>query len=298
MKKIILILLIIFPLTSCSKKESSGIKNENFSNTLRDVEYITKKYVNYDKDAKANMLSIIDNDEYFQARIKTNKEKELKSYIKEKSSGNKKLKWIYDNFDKLNYGEKVLVGNDDDACDYVYNCHNNKKDFNFFDGQSLNLHRKTPYYLQWDNRWAYDNLIGDDNIGIAGCGPTSMAMVLSRLFDDEKINPKLIAQDAKNHMTGDGVYWSFFEFEAKKYKVKIEDIENTEKDLKNALKKGPIVVSVKQGYFTTGGHIMVIDSMKDDKLLINDPNSIKNSKIEWPYKDIQDQFVKLWLMYK
>ena len=298
MKKIILILLIIFPLTSCSKKESSGIKNENFSNTLRDVEYITKKYVNYDKDAKANMLSIIDNDEYFQARIKTNKEKELKSYIKEKSSGNKKLKWIYDNFDKLNYGEKVLVGNDDDACDYVYNCHNNKKDFNFFDGQSLNLHRKTPYYLQWDNRWAYDNLIGDDNIGIAGCGPTSMAMVLSRLFDDEKINPKLIAQDAKNHMTEDGVYWSFFEFEAKKYKVKIEDIENTEKDLKNALKKGPIVVSVKQGYFTTGGHIMVIDSMKDDKLLINDPNSIKNSKIEWPYKDIQDQFVKLWLMYK
>ncbi|WP_236785576.1 C39 family peptidase [Anaerococcus ihuae] len=298
MKKIILILLIIFPLTSCSKKENSGIKNENFSNTLRDVEYITKKYVNYDKDAKANMLSIIDNDEYFQARIKTNKEKELKSYIKEKSSGNKKLKWIYDNFDKLNYGEKVLVGNDDDACDYVYNCHNNKKDFNFFDGQSLNLHRKTPYYLQWDNRWAYDNLIGDDNIGIAGCGPTSMAMVLSRLFDDEKINPKLIAQDAKNHMTEDGVYWSFFEFEAKKYKVKIEDIDNTEKDLKNALKKGPIVVSVKQGYFTTGGHIMVIDSMKDDKLLINDPNSIKNSKIEWPYKDIQDQFVKLWLMYK
>lgn len=298
MKKIILILLIIFPLTSCSNKEKSGIKNENFSNTLRDVEYITKKYVNYDKDAKANMLSIIDNDKYLQARIKTNKEEDLKSYIKEKSSGNKKLKWIYDNFDKLNYGEKVLVGNDDDACDYVYNCHNNKKDFKFFDGQTINLHRKTPYYLQWDNRWAYDNLIGDDNIGIAGCGPTSMAMVLSRLFDDEKINPKLIAQDAKNHMTEDGIYWSFFEFEADKYKVKIEDIDNTEEDLKNALKKGPLIVSVKQGYFTTGGHIMVIDSIKDDKLLINDPNSIKNTKIEWPYKDIQDQIVKLWLIYK
>lgn len=298
MKKIILILLIIFPLTSCSNKEKSGIKNENFSNTLRDVEYITKKYVNYDKDAKANMLSIIDNDKYLQARIKTNKEEDLKSYIKEKSSVNKKLKWIYDNFDKLNYGEKVLVGNDDDACDYVYNCHNNKKDFKFFDGQTINLHRKTPYYLQWDNRWAYDNLIGEDNIGIAGCGPTSMAMILSRLFDDEKINPKLIAQDAKNHMTEDGVYWSFFEFEADKYKVKIEDIDNTEEDLKNALKKGPLIVSVKQGYFTTGGHIMVIDSIKDDQLLINDPNSIKNTKIEWPYKDIQDQIAKLWLIYK
>lgn len=85
------------------------------------------------------MLSIIDNDKYLQARIKTNKEEDLKSYIKEKSSGNKKLKWIYDNFDKLNYGEKVLVGNDD-ACDFVYSSHNNKNDFNFYDGQTINLH--------------------------------------------------------------------------------------------------------------------------------------------------------------
>ena len=43
---------------------------------------------------------------------------------------------------------------------------------------------------------------------------------------------------------------------------------------------------------------MVIDSVKDDNFLINDPNSIKNSKIEWPYQDIQDQIVKLWLIYK
>lgn len=298
MKKIILILLLIFPLSACSTKEKSEIKNENFSNTLRDVEFITKKYINHDKNAKANMLSIIDKDMYHQAKIKTNKDKDLKSYIKEKSSGNNKLKWIYDNFDKLTYGEKVLVGNDDDACDFVYNSHNNKNDFNFYDGQTINLHRKTPFYLQWDNRWAYDKLIDDDNIGIAGCGPTSMSMVLSRLLDDEKINPKLIAKDAKNHMTNDGVYWSFFEFEADKYKVKIADIDNTEKDIKQALKKGPIIVSVKHGYFTTGGHIMVIDSVKDDKFLINDPNSIKNSKIEWPYQDIQDQIVKLWLIYK
>ena len=45
MKKIILILLLIFPMSACSTKEKSEIKNENFSNTLRDVEFITKKYI-------------------------------------------------------------------------------------------------------------------------------------------------------------------------------------------------------------------------------------------------------------
>ena len=63
-------------------------------------------------------------------------------------------------------------------------------------------------------------------------------------------------------------------------------------------KKSPVIVSVKHWYFTTVGHIIVIDSIKDDKFLINNPNFIKNSKIEWPYQDIQDQIVKLWLIYK
>ena len=35
-------LIINFPLTSCSKKESSETKNENFSKTLKDVEFIIK----------------------------------------------------------------------------------------------------------------------------------------------------------------------------------------------------------------------------------------------------------------
>ncbi len=298
MKKIVVTVLLIFSLTSCTKKENSSIKSENFSNTLRDIENITKKHLNYDKNAKADMLEIIDKDKYYEAKIKTDKEKELKSYIHNNIKGNKKLKWIYENFDKLEIMEKILIGNDVDTCDFIYNLHNGKKDFEFFDGESLNLHRKIPYYLQWDNRWAYDKLFEDENIGLAGCGPTSMSMVLSRLLEDEKINPRLIAEDAKRFMSSQGIAWDFFKLESEKYKLNIKDVANDENEIKNALEKGPIIASVNHGYFTNGGHILVIDSIKNDKLLINDPNSIKNSKIEWPYQDIKDQIVKLWLIYK
>lgn len=298
MKKIVVTVLLIFSLTSCTKKENSSIKSENFSNTLRDIENITKKHLNYDKNAKVDMLEIIDKDKYYEAKIKTDKEKELKSYIHNNIKGNKKLKWIYENFDKLEIMEKILIGNDVDTCDFIYNLHNGKKDFEFFDGESLNLHRKTPYYLQWDNRWAYDKLFEDENIGLAGCGPTSMSMVLSRLLEDEKINPRLIAEDAKRFMSSQGIAWDFFKLESEKYKLNIKDVANDENEIKNALEKGPIIASVNHGYFTNGGHILVIDSIKNDKLLINDPNSIKNSKIEWPYQDIKDQIVKLWLIYK
>ena len=172
----------------------------------------------------------------------------------------------------------------------------NITDFPKTPGESIKLERKTPYYIQWDNRWAYDAL-GSRNIGISGCGPTSTAMVLSRLKNDPSITPDKISRDAKNYMSNEGVSWLFFPDEAKKYNLSSKDIAVNEKEMIDALKKGPLIVSVNRGYFTLFGHIFVIDSYKDGKFLVNDPNSVKNSMRPWSFDEISNQIAHIWQIY-
>lgn len=219
-----------------------------------------------------------------------------KNLKKEKDSGNNKAEWIYDNFDNLPDTMLYLAGNDPDTIDFVYNYQNGITNFEFYPGESVNLDRKTPYFLQWDNRWAYNSL-GQSNVGIAGCGPTSMAMALARLTGDNSITPDKISIDANAYMDESGVSRSFFNDEASKYGYRVVDISNDKDAMIEALNYGPLIVSVTKGYFTLFGHIVIIDSYQNGKFIINDPNSIKKSQISWSFNQIQNQIAHIWLVY-
>ena len=297
MKKYLIIAFLIPLLTSCSKddiRENEGIVNEENLNILTSINelaidtFIPKKGL-----ALSNEEDI---DQNTNPKLKSDNKDELKKNIGSWIGENPKAKWIYENFDDLNNIDAYLAGNDEDTIEFVYNMNNGLTNFPYTPGQSVDLGRKTPYYIQWDNRWAYNDL-GDRNIGISGCGPTSMAMILSRLKKDSSITPDKIAVDAKNYMGNEGISWNFFYDGAKKYNYKIEDVSLNEEAMKKALDKGPLLVSVNRGYFTLFGHIFVIDSYKDGKFLINDPNSIRNSKIEWTFDQISNQIVKIWSIY-
>ncbi len=65
------------------------------------------------------------------------------------------------------------------------------------------------YYNQLDERWA-DLPYGTDNIGGYGCGPTSMAIVVSSLTD-QTVDPPTMAEWAYQHgywCSGNGSYHS------------------------------------------------------------------------------------------
>ena len=227
---------------------------------------------------------------------KTDDKRILKNNLKkEANSGNDKASWIVDNFDNLDDALIYLAGNDPDTIDFVYNYQNGITNFEFFPGESVLLDRKTPYFSQWDNRWAYNGL-DDKNIGFYGCGPTAMAMVLARLNGDISITPDIVAKDAEAYMTYGGISWDFFSDEAKRYGYTISEIPLDEYELIYALDQGPLIVSVNRGYFTLFGHIMVIDSYKDGKFVINDPNSIRKSQKSWSYDEISNQIAKIWLI--
>lgn len=297
MKKYLIIALIIPLLSSCSKddiRENEGIVNEENLNILTSINelaidtFIPKKGL-----ALSNEEDI---DQNTNPKLKSDNKDELKKNIGSWIGENPKAKWIYDNFDDLDNIDAYLAGNDEDTIEFVYNMNNGLTNFPYTPGQSADLERKTPYFIQWDNRWAY-NKLGNRNIGISGCGPTSMAMILSRLKKDNSITPDKIAKDAQNYMGNEGISWNFFYDGAKKYDYKIEDVALNEEAMKKALEKGPLLVSVNRGYFTLFGHIFVIDSYKDGKFIINDPNSLRNSKIEWTFDQISNQIVKIWSIY-
>ena len=261
-------------------------------NFLRTRYNETKYYVDSPLDSIGNIFS----QAFTSGDYKTDNKRTLKRNLqKEADGGNDKASWIVDNFDYLDDNLIYLAGNDTDAIDFVYNYSNNITDFEHYQGVSVDYGRRCPYFLQWDNRWAYDYL-GDSVIGLAGCGPTSMAMVLAYWEGDTSIDPGKIAIDAQNYMTDDGIAWKFFNDEANRYGYTAYDISNDKGAIIDALEKGPLIVSVNKGIFTLFGHILVIDSYQDGKFVINDPNSMKKSQKTWPYDEIKDQIAHIWLI--
>ena len=287
----LIFLLAAFFLCSCSNKmklDNDYLDKENLQ-MIEEINSIAKDTFNKGEDIVNNINIVNESKPVY----KTDRRDDLIKNLEGPANKDPKAKWVYDNFKKLSDTEAYLTGNDPDTVEFVYNMNHNIKDFPYKEGESINLDRPTPYYIQRDNRWAYQEL-SDINIGVAGCGPTSMAMVLARLRDDPSITPKIIGEDAKEYMVEEGIAWSFFADEANKYGYKCEDLENDKQKMIEALKEGPLIVSVERGYFTLAGHIFVIDSYKDGKFIINDPNSIKNTMREWDYEQIQDQIVHIW----
>lgn len=291
MKKLLVILLSLLSLTSCSKESEIDIKGFIDEESVKIIEDL--KTLASDTFKRKNFLD-------FKYEVKPKKKSDIKEdLIKNVEAAAKKdmkAQWVYDNFYNLDDVDAYLTGNDPDTIEFIYNKNHKFTDFNFYKGESVKLKRKTPYYLQWDNRWAYDNLY-PTNIGISGCGPTSLSMIISRLTNN-LIYPNEMAQKASKFMNDGGMDWAFIDHIAKEYNLKVTDINLDKDKMIKALEDGPLLISVGRGYFTLYGHILVIDSYKDGKFIINDPNSVKNSIIGWEYDDISDQILKIWKFSK
>lgn len=285
-KQLFLVPVLLISLSSCTS--SFGNKNEGLidQENMNIVSEINELAIDtFLKNSNKSLSDVvIENenkiDQNFTPKAKSDVKEDIIKNLEKYIDQDPKTHWVYDNFFNITNVEAYLTGNDPDTVEFVYNMNHNITDFPKTPGESIELGRKTPYYLQWDNRWAYDEL-GQRNIGISGCGPTSTAMVLSRIKNDPSITPDKISKDAKNYMTNEGISWNFFKDEAEKYKLNTKEINLNEKEMIEALKKGPIIVSVNRGYFTLFGHIFVIDSYKNGKFIVNDPNSIKNTMRPW-----------------
>ena len=134
-------------------------------------------------------------------------------------------------------------------------------------------------YEQYSTRWKNIpyTITGNSRqtIGTSGCGPSSAAMVIATLRD-KKITPKETCKYATENgyrTINSGTAHAFFPSIMKKYDIPCYKTYDFAKVI-SALKKNYMVIAAAGiGIWTRGGHIILAYGIKDNKVLINDPNS-------------------------
>lgn len=157
--------------------------------------------------------------------------------------------------------------------------------------------RDFPLLLQWDPRWGYEPY-GGSYIGLAGCGPTCMSMVLYALTGNEWLTPDYLGTYAMENdyfVQGQGTAWLFMEEAPLPYGIQVTKPEVTEYSMKKELDKGKIIIcAVKQGDFTAVGHFIMIYGYDNTGFLVNDPNCAARSRKSWPFTEIGKQIRGIW----
>ncbi len=136
------------------------------------------------------------------------------------------------------------------------------------------------YYSQNDNRWGKKKLIGGETVADAGCGPTSLAMVMSQMHG-KQITPDMIASMAPENLPGFSTP-DLFPNIASKFNTNAHGVRNI-KEVKEQLKQGrPVIISGKgsgsNNPYTKEGHIVVATGLDGDNIIINDPRGAGLSK--------------------
>lgn len=162
----------------------------------------------------------------------------------------------------------------------------------------LEKEQECPLLLQWDPRWGYEPYGGDSCIGLAGCGPTCLSMILYCLTRDETLTPdRIAAYSMENgyYVNGTGTAWGLMEDFPEIYGIKATELRMTERAVKAELDKGKVLIcAMGQGDFTVSGHFIVIYGYGDNGFRVNDPNCVARSRKGWTFEEIKDQIKKIW----
>ncbi|MEG1191194.1 MAG: C39 family peptidase [Oscillospiraceae bacterium] len=191
---------------------------------------------------------------------------------------------------------KLLVKNSEArefVLDYPRNQNNDRV-------ESLNENEvggEIPLLLQWDERWGYVQY-GSCVLGVTGCGPTCLSMVLAGLSGDRDKSPAAVAAfSEKNgyYVDGSGSSWALMTAGAKKLGLSATEVPLWEESMIAELEAGhPIIANLGKGDFTDEGHFIVIRGYENGMFLVNDPNSPKRSAEGWYFKTLEPQIRNLW----
>lgn len=141
------------------------------------------------------------------------------------------------------------------------------------------------YFNQTDSIWNQNGY----QISSAGCGPTSMAVVISSLTD-EWVTPIDTTVWAYNHgyYSSAGSSHSLIPALSEAYGLRCKGVSTDYASIKKALHKGkPVVALMGPGYFTRKGHFMVlIDIDENDNVTVADVGSRQRSSYKYALSDI------------
>lgn len=147
-----------------------------------------------------------------------------------------------------------------------------------------------PYFHQRDARWRSVGYGRESTIGSAGCGPTTMAMVLSALTGrvHTPVEISRWSESRGYYREGKGTYHILIPDCGKAFGLTVEGLgegtpESRALAIEKALQAGKLVVAVMgKGHFTKGGHFILIRGREGNrKVWIADSASYSRSSIPW-----------------
>lgn len=153
------------------------------------------------------------------------------------------------------------------------------------------------YYNQSDPRWGDEFYGTSDYMKTHGCGPTAVAMIVAS-FTPNEVTPLDVGKWASDNgycSKGEGSLHSLIPDSLTHYGLLVRSMEErTTEAIFGELRAGNIiVVLMNKGYFTNGGHFLLLTQVtEDNKLRIADPASWENTQKTWEPDFILDQVRK------
>lgn len=201
--------------------------------------------------------------------------------------------------DASSYPEEVLVllSKNPEARDFVLGYTKNKDGSSSGKLNKSELSADVPRLYQWDERWGYVNY-GSSVIGVTGCGPTCLSMIVIGLTGKKDATPAEIATFSEEngyYVIGGGTSWDLMTTGAQSFGLVGTVLPLHEDSMIASLNNGnPLIINVGPGDFTDFGHYLVITAYKDGKFIINDPNSPDKSSKSWDYETLSPQILNIW----
>ncbi|MCM1057680.1 MAG: C39 family peptidase [Firmicutes bacterium] len=157
-----------------------------------------------------------------------------------------------------------------------------------------------PLFLQWDPRWGYVEYGEESCIGLAGCGPTCLSMALYYLTKDESITPDKVGKYSMEngcYIAGAGTAWALMETMPLEYGIAVRQPAASESEMKTALDDGGVIIlSMGPGDFTAAGHFIVVYGYDRNGFLVNDPNCVARSRVQWKFTELEKQIKHMWVL--
>lgn len=150
------------------------------------------------------------------------------------------------------------------------------------------------YYNQSDPRWA-DSLYGStDRMAAFGCGPTALAMVVASYTSNPITPPEMAVWASENGYcsSGEGSRHALIPEGLTHFGLTVKPMtDRSTEAVLNEVRKGRIVIALmNKGYFTNGGHFLLLTQCKEDGTIrIADPASWENTTQSWDPEFILSQ---------
>lgn len=219
--------------------------------------------------------------------------------LKYAANYNPNAKKILDNRAEFSDSLLRLASNRVDAIDFVVDAEKNKGKFVNETTESYKTGRKIPLFIQWDPRFGYK--FYEDYFAAIGCGPTSVSMILNG-YGEKKTPIDMMDEMKKSnaYIKDVGTSWDGIKETLRNHGMVVDEISLGDGSFKKVLKEGKVVLlSMKAGKFTTGGHYLLLTGLdENNKFIMNDPNSIRYSLKSWDFQELAGEIKGCWSVYK